>query len=399
MADLRYTYRFASEHLGHRRDDNFVLYSDHVEVASMTSIREAARALAAAEEADEERPFLWIDMYRPTHEDLTELAEAFSLHPLAIEDAIEAHQRPKYERYGSTEFVVLRPAVIRRNRPQTPTGLTDAQTGAAAGGTRNTGGADGSGASEPAEAQSVDIKVGEIHIFLGARFIIVIRHGTLLDTQNVREVFESDTRFSGFPQFSALYRVMDRIVDNYLPVVAILEDQTDDLEERIFTGTPAQSQDIYHLSRELIELDRAVKPLEGVIDTLFNSLVVHTVPAELQRGLRDVADHIHSVNERVERLRSVLRELFTFNSTLISEAQNEDMRRMNELSIQQNEQMKKISGWAGILFFPSLVAGTYGMNFDTMPELHWIFGYPFALGLMVAGSGFLFWLFKRAGWL
>lgn len=378
MADLRYTYRFASEHIGKRRDDNFVLYSDNAEVASMTSIREAARALAAAEESDEERPFLWIDMYRPTHEDLTELAESFSLHPLAIEDAIEAHQRPKFERYGSTEFVVLRPAVIRREKSAEK---SDAQAAA--------------GTSAP----PVEIRVGEVHIFLGARFIIVIRHGTLLDTQNVREVFESDTRFTGFPQFSALYRVMDRIVDNYLPVVAILEDQTDDLEERIFTGSPAKSQDIYHLSRELIELDRAVKPLEGVIDNLFTSLVVHTVPAELQRGLRDVADHIHGVNERVERLRSVLRELFTFNSTIISEAQNEDMRRMNELSIQQNEQMKKISAWAGILFFPSLVAGTYGMNFANMPELHWVLGYPFALLLMVAGSGFLFWLFKRAGWL
>ncbi|WP_180953306.1 magnesium and cobalt transport protein CorA [Brevibacterium ihuae] len=350
---------------------SFALYAEGRVVANPSSIREAAQALAQAHSDPAAPPFLWADLLHPGPDELGELAECFDLHPLAVEDAVEAHQRPKYEHYGTTDFMVLRP--VASPPPRRPAGTP----------------------GDPGD----ELALGELHLFLGASFIITVRRSTALDIAAVRDVFDDDPRFLEHAQFSALYRILDRVVDDYEPALRALEDDADVLEERLFGSGPIGSQEIYRLSRDLIELDRAINPLAAVMGAVFAAVERHTVPPDLARGLRDVADHVHTATDRIERLRSLLREIFTVNATLISERQNEDMRAMNELSIQQNDQMKKISAWAGILFFPSLVAGTYGMNFQHMPELHWLLGYPFALGLMLLGCVVLHRVFTRVGWL
>ncbi|MYM20264.1 transporter [Brevibacterium sp. 5221] len=373
MAHPRYPYRHSAPDriMGHA--DMFVLYDGSTVAADMKSIDAAADAFDAAVAHPDSHAFLWIDLLQPSHEDLDELASRFGLHPLAVEDAIEAHQRPKFERYGATDFMVLRPAALTINKRP----------------------ADGEDPARP----DFSVEVGETHAFIGDRFLIVIRHSPQDDDAKVRAAFEADPRFAAFPQFSALYRVLDHVVDCYGPIIRMLEDFSDSLEEQIFTGTPARSKDVFQLSRGIIEVERAVSPLTDLMAALFAMLKEQGAPDELMRGMRDVADHVRASAEHLERLRSLLREIFTVNATMISERQNEDMRRMNELSIQQNEQMKKISAWAAMLFFPSLVAGTYGMNFEHMPELHWALGYPFAIALMVAGCAVLWRIFKKVGWL
>lgn len=394
----------------------FILYTDGADSTHLSTITEAAEALTAASANPDAPPFLWIDMLQPTDDELAELAARFELHPLAVEDAVEAHQRPKYEHYGSTDFMVLRPAAPRpgrrtaRTATSRPDGATPARTGPADPGPAESIPADRAPAEPipadrapaetgPNDGEITEVVIGELHIFLGADFIIVVRHTPAFDIDAVRSAFEDDTRFHDHAQFSALYRVMDRVVDDYDPLLVSLEDRADGLEEQLFGTGPIPSQRVYRLSRELIELERAVSPLSPLMAAVSTVLDQHTAPPDLARGLRDVADHIHGATERIERLRQLLREIFTVNSTLISERQNEDMRRMNELSITQNEHMKKISAWAGILFFPSLVAGIYGMNFQHMPELHWLMGYPFSLALMVAGCAIFYVIFKRVDWL
>lgn len=360
-------------------NSHIVLYT---EAASRpASFADAATLLDAALAEGGRSPFLWLDLLRPTHEQLTEIAGHFDLHPLAVEDVLEANQRPKYEHYGDTDLLVLRPATAASGRETSHEGVESGQRGT------NGGGA------------LIDVRVGELHVFVGASFIIVISHSDIVDLTAVREEFERDSHFTKRPQFSALYRIMDAVVDGYEPLLSALEDYTDILEARIFESGPVASQLVYSLSRELIELDHAINPLGALVTSLHASLLKHDLPDELLRGLRDVTDHIQIAVERMERLRRVVREIFSVNTTLIAERQNEDMRAMNELSIQQNDQMKKISAWAGIFFFPSLVASNYGMNFAQMPELHWALGYPFAIGLMLTGSVALYLVFKRVGWL
>lgn len=345
------------------------LYSASQPVRPLGSIADARTALEAALGYAETSPFLWIEMLSPTDQDLTELATHFGLPDLALEDAAEAHQRPKYEHYGTTDFMVLRPI-------EAP--------GARSG--RDPG-------------RGVDVHVGELHVFLDDVFIVVISHTDSVDLHAARRTFEHDPRFLEVPQLSALYRVVDEVVDGYAPILGALEDYADTLEERIFEVGPVPPRDVYRLSRELIELDRAVTPLRDILPALQAGLDRRTPPAELLRGVRDVADHAHSAIERLERLRTVAREIFTVNTTLITEQQNDDMRTMNRLAIQQNETMQKISAWAAILFFPTLIAGIYGMNFTHMPEVHWLWGYPFAIGLMLAGSFLLYLVLKHVRWL
>lgn len=348
------------------------LYAASQPATPLPSIASARTALDDARGGPEGSPFLWIELLRPTDDDLAELATHFDLPPLALEDAAEAHQRPKYEHYGTTDFMVLRPI----EAPRTRSG-TDTQRAPAAN----------------------DVLVGELHVFIGDVFIVVLSHTDSVDLHAARREFERDPRFFEVPPLSALYRVLDEVVDGYDPVLGALEDYADTLEERIFEAGPVPPRDVYHLSRELIELDRAVTPLRDILPALQTGLDRRTPPAELMRGMRDVADHVHSAIERLERLRTVAREIFTVNTTLITEQQNDDMRKMNRLSIQQNENMQKISAWAAIFFFPTLIAGIYGMNFTYMPEVHWAWGYPFALGLMIAGSIALYLAFKRVRWL
>src|ERR671932_2207936 len=192
---------------------------------------------------------------------------------------------------------------------------------------------------------------------------------------------------------------MDRVVDGYGPVVRGLENDIDEIEVEVFSGNPGVSRRTYELSREVIEFQRAVKPLPGMLGNLIAGFEKYKVDPELQRYLRDVQDHAIQVNERVAGFRELLQNILSVNLTLVSLQQNEEVKALTEASIDQNEEVKRISAWAAILFAPTLIGTVYGMNFVYMPELHWTLGYPFALLLMLAVSVSLYAIFRHRGWI
>ena len=303
----------------------------------------------------------WIGLFRPDGEEIASVATEFGLHELAVEDAVHAHQRPKLERYGDTLFVVLRPARY----------------------------------VDPDEV----VEIGELHVFVGKDFVVTIRHASKPDLALVRKRLESDPELLDHGPEAVLYAILDRVVDDYIPVVAGLQTDIDEIETQVFGGDPGVSRRIYQLSREVIEFQRACEPLLDVLDSLADGLDEDRVDVELQRGLRDVRDHATRVVERVDAFRQLLSNILTVNAALVGQRQNEETTRLTETSLAQGEQVKKISSWAAILFAPTLVGGIYGMNFDAMPELRWRYGYPFALLLMVLVAVTLYALFKRRGWL
>lgn len=196
-----------------------------------------------------------------------------------------------------------------------------------------------------------------------------------------------------------MYAILDTIVDLYGPVVAGLQNDVDEIETEVFDGKPDVSRRIYELTREVIEFQRATRGLLDVLGSLMAGFGKHGINEELQRYLRDVADHATTVAERVDAFRELLADILTVNASLISKAQNEEMRRLAEAGYAQNEQIKRISAWAAILFAPTLIGTVYGMNFTHMPELHWFAGYPLALSLMALVSGVLYGGFRHRGWL
>ncbi len=191
---------------------------------------------------------------------------------------------------------------------------------------------------------------------------------------------------------------MDRVVDDYGPVVDGLENDIDEIETEVFGGNAGASRRIYQLSREVIEFQRATKPLVAALRSLIED-DRYGIDLEVRRYLRDVQDHVLQVTERIEGFRELLSNILEVNLTLVSLAQNEETKNLTQASINQNEEVKKISAWAAILFAPTLIGTVYGMNFDYMPELRWLLGYPFALALMALVSVTLYLIFKRRGWL
>jgi magnesium transporter len=331
------------------------IYVDGHRASEPRSLRETYEALR------KERGVAWIGLYRPTEEEFASVAEEFELHELAIEDALEAHQRPKLERYGQTLFVVLRPARYL-DAPE-------------------------------------EVEFGEIHVFVGEDFVITVRHGEAPALSEVRRRLEADPELLVLGSEAILYAIMDRVVDGYAPVVAGLENDIDEIETEVFSGNAGVSRRIYELSREVIEFQRATEPLPAILDRLIRSAEGHEVDAELQRYLHTVQDHALRITERVEGFRQLLQNILSVNLTLVGLSQNEESKNLTEASIAQNDQVKKISAWAAILFAPTLIGTVYGMNFDYMPELHWALGYPFAMVLMVMVSVTLYLVFKRRGWL
>ncbi len=286
----------------------------------------------------------WIGLYEPDEEEFSTVAGEFELHSLAVEDAIEAHQRPKLERYGDTTFVVLKPA---RYVDETET-----------------------------------VEFGEIHVFVGSDFVITVRHGKASALDGVRERLESEPDLLRRGSVAVLYAIMDEVVDDYAPVVEGLENDIDEIETEVFGGKPEVSRRIYQLSREVIQFQRATKPLTGSLSSLLED---ERLDPELRRYLRDVQDHLLRVTEQIDGFRELLSSVLSVNLTLAG--------------INQSDQTKKISAWAAVLFAPTLIAGIYGMNFDYMPELHWLLGYPFALALMLFVALGLHFVFKKHGWL
>jgi magnesium transporter len=196
-----------------------------------------------------------------------------------------------------------------------------------------------------------------------------------------------------------LYAILDRVVDEYFPVVAGLENDIDEIETEVFSGDPEVSRRIYELSREVIEFRRATQPLAGILAALEAGFDKYRVDSELRQSLRDVADHNQTVSERVEGFQQILRDMLTLNATMVAQKQNEEMRALTVSSHEQNVEVKRISAWAAILFAPTLIGTIYGMNFVYMPELQWRLGYPLALCMMGAVCVTLYTIFKRRDWL
>ncbi|MET9319249.1 magnesium and cobalt transport protein CorA [Streptomyces sp. NPDC003038] len=332
------------------------IYRDGVRTSTHDSLAETFAKLREAQGG-----MAWIGLYRPTEAELLSVADEFDLHPLAIEDALEAHQRPKLERYGDTLFVVLRAARY-----------LDADE---------------------------EVDFGELHVFVGPDFVITVRHGAAPDLAAVRRRMEDNPELLKRGPEAVLYAILDAVVDGYAPVVAGVENDVDEIETEVFSGDPKVSRRIYELSREVVEFARATRPLTRILEGLSAGFEKYGIDEELRRYLRDVADHATHVTERVDGFRLALQDILAVNATLVSQQQNEEMKQLAQAGHAQNEEIKKISSWAAILFAPTLVGTIYGMNFEDMPELKWAAGYPFAILLMAVVCVSLYVIFKKRDWL
>jgi magnesium transporter len=334
---------------------NNVVYEGGRRVLVNATLAETFRELEARPDA-----LAWIGLYRPDAELMSALAAEFDLHPLAIEDALTAHQRPKVERYGDTRFMVLKAAHY--------------------------------------DDASESITFGELHVFSGRNFVLTVRHAESPRLTPVRQRMESvDGAFDDGAE-AVVYAILDAVVDGYLPVVKGLANDVDEIETQVFDGHPAVSRRIYQLNREVIEFDRAVSPLIEILDVLSEGFVDGSVSDELQQYLRDVADHVVVAKSKVDEFRVLLREILQVHTALTAQRQSDEARALSAASNAQADQTRRISGWAAILFAPSLIGSIYGMNFTHMPELSQPWGYPFALALMAASSVGLYVFFKRRGW-
>jgi magnesium transporter len=303
----------------------------------------------------------WVGLANPAPEDVAALGREFGLHELVVEDAITAHQRPKVERYGETLFVVLHAARYL----------------------------------DAAE----DVEFAEVHICLGADFVITLLHGTAPDLGAVRARFDGEPDLVAAGPHALLYTVLDLVVDGYGPVITGLENDIDEIETEVFSGDPAVSRRIYQLSREVIEFRRATRPLDVILQRLQGEVPRGADGAELRRHLRDVADHNIQVSERIDGFGQLLRDMLTVNATLVAQKQNEEMKALSEASHAQGDEVKKISAWGAILFAPTLIGTVYGMNFQHMPGQDTPYGFALAMALMTATCGLLYVAFKRRDWL
>jgi magnesium transporter len=323
------------------------IYRDGERVAAPQDLAEMA---AACRDGD---GIAWLGLYRPTHEEFADVTREFALHELAVEDAVGAHQRAKLEYYGDTLFCVLHPA---RYIDETET-----------------------------------VEFGEVHVFAGPRFVITVRHDQTPDLAAVRRSLETRPDLLRRGPVAILHAIMDRVVDDYAPVLTGMENDIDEIENEVFdVGVRADvSQRIYQLTREVIAFQRAIKPLVAMLERL---IAAPGVEEEEGRYLRDVHDHALLVQEQADGFRELLQNILSVTLTL-------ETKTLGEVANEQNDQVKKISAWAAILFAPSIVGTVYGMNFEHMAELRWQHGYAFALGLMGAVSLALYLLFKRRHWI
>jgi len=311
--------------------------------------QEGELALVDALEAARSSPgaFVWIGLHQPTEDEFAAVSKELELHPLAVEDAIHAHQRPKLETYGETLFCVLKPA-------------------------------------DYVDSDEV-VRIGELMMFLGPDFVVTVRHGGASVFADVRRQLEADPPRLQWGPLGVLYAVVDQVVDGYGVVLRGLDADIDDIERHVFSGDRCNhGERIYKLKREVLEFRQAVSPLAEPMEDLAEGKVTQAENALLDY-FRDVHDHVVRITERVESFDSLLDSALSAN--------------LAQVGVRQNEDMRKISAWVAIIAMPTMIAGVYGMNFEHMPELGWAFGYPFTLVLMVTACVFLYLLFRRRGWL
>jgi magnesium transporter len=302
-------------------------------------------ALATAR--SQEHSFVWIGLHDPTQHELDKVADEFKLHELAVEDALKAHQRPKVEDYGDSMFVVLK--TVRYDE------------------------------------QTQQIELGDVMMFVGDSFIVTVRHGKGRALADVRKRLEGEHEMLDCGPSSVLYAICDRVVDDYTEIALEVEEDIEEVEEQVFSPVQRNvASRIYNLKREVIEFRRAVLPLVEPMVKLSTGDAGH-IHEKMQPFFRDVADHAMRVSDQVEGFNDLLTSVLNANLT--------------QVSVQQNEDMRRISAWVAIAAVPTAIAGIYGMNFEHMPELRWQFGYPAALLVMAVICGGLYRGFKRSGWL
>ncbi len=308
---------------------------------------EAITPEQAAEIAGRGDEFVWIGLHQPEAGDIQRLAKLFNLHELAVEDAQLAHQRPKIEDYDEGFFIVLKTAHYH-------------------------------------EDEEI-VHFGEIHIFAGPGYVITIRHGPGSELASARRRLEERPDLLKLGPASAVWAIIDKVVDDYMPVVDGIEDDIEEVETDVFNDdNPAPTERIYSLKREVIEFHRAVWPLLGPLDALERGGFAR-VPEELRRYFRDINDHARRVDEQVSGQRELLTSVLQANLALVS--------------VNQNDVLKRISSYAGIVAVPTFIASVYGMNFEHMPELRSRAGYPLCLAAMALTVVLLYRYFKRVGWL
>ncbi len=302
--------------------------------------------LKDAYEAAAKGAFVWIGLHQPTEEEFDSVRREFNLHPLAVEDAIQAHQRPKLEVYDDSLLVVLRPG------------------------------------------RYVDhdevLDFGEILLFVGDGFVVAVRHGLTKALAQVRARFEARPELLRCGPSGVMYAILDHVVDNYVPAVEGIDQDIREIEHQVFSGQGGSAERIYKLQREVLEFYRATAPLLDPLGRLASGRLPHVDP-EMQEYFRDVYDHAMRVVEQVDGFQRLLNNALEANAT--------------QVTLRQNEDVRKISAWVAIIAVPTMIAGIYGMNFDHMPELTSTLGYPVVLGVMVAACAVLYRMFRRSGWL
>jgi len=297
--------------------------------------------------------FVWLGLFEPTEAELSTIAERYGLHPLAVEDAVYAHQRPKLEHYDEALFMVLKTARYVEHEELTAT--------------------------------SEVVDTGEVMVFLGANYVITVRHGEHSGLTDLRARLEDQQELLCLGPSAVLYAVADLVVDTFVDVAGAVTEDVDELETSVFS--PDRTDDIgrlYQLKRELMSLRKAVTPLEVPLQKLAERQI-DVVPDAMRSYFRDVQDHAIRVRDQVTGLDELLSSILQASLARTTLADNEDMR--------------KISAWAGIIAIPTAIAGIYGMNFEFMPELRWRYGYPLVLVVIVIACVLLYRGFKRNGWL
>ncbi|WP_312976491.1 magnesium and cobalt transport protein CorA [Corynebacterium sp.] len=309
-----------------------------------------------------DRPERMVVLLYPTsgREGIGELADAWDLHPLLVEDLVNAHQRPKLERYGDVLFIVARSA--RYNDAAEDVAFSEFHILVR----------DGSVAVLCQDGRWVD---GTDSAGFAASAGSDPRERTLLADRDVLRLGPE----------AVVYRILDAIVDGYPPVLRGIAIDKEQIERQVFSGDAAVAERIYRLSQEVIDVQQTIASMTEVLDALRAGFVKYDIPEELRSYLDDVADHLTRAGTLAADHREALAQILNVNATLVAQRQNEDM--------------KKISGWAAILFAPTLVGAIYGMNFDDMPELHWAFGYPMALSMMLGVAVLLYVFFRRSKWM
>ncbi|MHB9862887.1 magnesium/cobalt transporter CorA [Streptomyces sp. YIM S03343] len=309
----------------------------------------------ALDEARASGGFVWIGLYEPSAREFAHVTDEFGLHPLAVEDALKAHQRPKLEVFEDSLFLVLKPASY--------------------------------------EPDSDVVSTGEVMVFLGDGFVVTVRHGEGAPLGAVRRRLEQEPELLAKGPTAVLYAIADAVVDHYVEVATELQTDLDELESEVFSPEGGVARHtaarIYAFKRQILEFRRATGPLTVPLTRLAGSPAFGTgVPFVHEKSrpfFRDVADHLTRVNESVDSLDRLVSDILSAH--------------LAQMSVRQNDDMRKISAWAAMAAVPTMIAGIYGMNFDHMPELHWRVSYPAVILVMAVLEVLLYRLFKRRGWM